>query len=119
LLCTRWLDIFPLGAPVAATLGVPVRRARFLILLLAALLSAAAAMIVGPLSFIGLMAPHVVRRMGLRRAATELLASALLGALLMVVSDWLSRNVLFPQQMPAGLLAMIAGGLYLMWSMGR
>lgn len=119
LLCTRWLDIFPLGAPVAATLGVPVRRARFLILLLAALLSAAAAMIVGPLSFIGLMAPHVVRRMGLRRAATELLASALLGALLMVVSDWLSRNVLFPQQMPAGLLAMIAGGLYLMWSLGR
>jgi iron complex transport system permease protein len=119
LLCTRWLDIFPLGGPVAMSLGVPVRRARFLILLLAALLSAAAAMIVGPLSFIGLLAPHMVRRMGLRRAATELLASASLGALLMVVSDWLSRNVLFPQQMPAGLLAMIAGGLYLMWSLCR
>jgi ferric hydroxamate transport system permease protein len=61
----------------------------------------------------------MVRRMGLRRAAPELLASALLGALLMVLSDWLSRNVLFPQQMPAGLLAMIVGGLYLMWSLGR
>ncbi|PQV54231.1 Fe(3+)-hydroxamate ABC transporter permease FhuB [Paraburkholderia sp. BL21I4N1] len=119
LLCTRWLDIFPLGASVSASLGVAVRRARFLILLLAALLSAAAAMIVGPLSFIGLMAPHMARRMGFRRAATELMASTLLGAMLMVVSDWLSRNVLFPQQMPAGLLAMIAGGLYLMWSLGR
>ncbi|QGZ64990.1 Fe(3+)-hydroxamate ABC transporter permease FhuB [Paraburkholderia acidisoli] len=119
LLCTRWLDILPLGANVTAALGVPVRRARFVILLLAALLSAAAAMIVGPLSFIGLMAPHIVRRMGVRRAAAELLASALFGALLMVVSDWLGRNVLFPQQMPAGLLAMLAGGLYLMVSLGR
>lgn len=119
LLCSRWLDIFPLGAPVATSLGVPVRRARFLILLLAALSSAAAAMIVGPLSFIGLMAPHVVRRMGVQRAAAELLASALFGALLMVLSDWLSRNVMFPQQMPAGLLAMIAGGLYLMLSLAR
>ncbi|MEK6291934.1 MAG: iron chelate uptake ABC transporter family permease subunit, partial [Paraburkholderia tropica] len=119
LLCARWLDIFPLGTPAAASLGVPVRRARLLILLLAALLSAAAAMIVGPLSFIGLMAPHVVRRMGFRRAVVELLASGLLGALLMVLSDWLSRNVLFPQQMPAGLLAMIAGGAYLMVSLAR
>ncbi|WP_322005680.1 Fe(3+)-hydroxamate ABC transporter permease FhuB [Paraburkholderia tropica] len=119
LLCARWLDIFPLGAPAAASLGVPVRRARLLILLLAALLSAAAAMIVGPLSFIGLMAPHMVRRMGFRRALVELLASGLLGALLMVLSDWLSRNVLFPQQMPAGLLAMIAGGAYLMVSLAR
>ncbi|CAG9222364.1 iron(III) hydroxamate ABC transporter membrane subunit [Paraburkholderia tropica] len=119
LCCARWLDIFPLGAPAAASLGLPVRRARLLILLLAALLSAAAAMIVGPLSFIGLMAPHAVRRMGFRRAAVELLASALLGALLMVVSDWLSRNVLFPQQMPAGLLAMLAGGVYLMVALGQ
>jgi ferric hydroxamate transport system permease protein len=119
LLCARWLEIFPLGVPVAASLGVSVRRVRMLILLLAALLSAAATMIVGPMSFIGLMAPHIVRRMGMRRAATELLASAALGALLMVVSDWLSRNMMFPQQMPAGLLAMIVGGLYLMWSLGR
>ncbi len=119
LLCARWLDIFPLGTQVAAALGVPLRRARMLILLLAALLSAAAAMIVGPLSFIGLMVPHIVRRIGLRRAAAELPAAALLGALLMVVSDWLSRNLLFPQQMPAGLLAMLAGGLYLMWSLSR
>ncbi|PVX81798.1 FecCD transport family protein [Paraburkholderia unamae] len=57
--------------------------------------------------------------MGVQRAAAELLASALFGALLMVLSDWLSRNVMFPQQMPAGLLAMIAGGLYLMLSLAR
>lgn len=119
LLFARWLDIFPLGAAVAASLGVSVRAARLTILMLAALLSAASAMIVGPLSFIGLMAPHVVRRLGFRTAQQELLASALLGAGLMVVSDWLGRNLLFPQQMPAGLIAMIAGGMYLMWTLRR
>ncbi|WP_322044589.1 iron chelate uptake ABC transporter family permease subunit [Paraburkholderia sp. J67] len=75
--------------------------------------------VVGPLSFIGLMAPHMVRQMGVRRAAPAMLASALLGALLMVLSDWAGRNLLFPLQMPAGLLAMIAGGLYLMVSLAR
>lgn len=119
LLCARWLDIFPLGAGVAVALGVPVRRARLLILLLAALLSAASAMIVGPMSFIGLMAPHIVRRLGMRRSAPELMASALLGGGLMVLSDWLGRNILFPEQMPAGLLAMIVGGAYLIWSFRR
>lgn len=48
-----------------------------------------------------------------------MLVAALLGALLMVLSDWLGRNVVFPQQMPAGILATLIGGPYLMWLLRR
>ncbi|BBI60008.1 hypothetical protein HSBAA_13140 [Vreelandella sulfidaeris] len=61
---TRWLDILPLGAPTAKALGVTLNRARLVLLLLVALLTACATLVVGPLSFIGLLAPHMARLVG-------------------------------------------------------
>ncbi|WPC06502.1 Fe(3+)-hydroxamate ABC transporter permease FhuB [Pseudomonas sp. MBLB4123] len=122
LLClpaTRWLELLPLGAGTAGSLGVPLARSRLLLLGLAALLSAAATLVLGPLSFVGLMAPHLARLLGFGRARSQLLAGALLGALVMVLADWLGRNLLFPAQLPAGLLAALLGGAYLMWGLSR
>jgi iron complex transport system permease protein len=85
---------------------------------LCALATAAATLIVGPVSFVGLMAPHMARLLGLRRAVPQALAGALIGAALMVLADWLGRNLLFPNQVPAGLLVAFIGGPYfliLMW----
>jgi hypothetical protein len=73
--------------------------------------------VIGPLSFIGLMAPHMTRMLGIRRAVPLLFVSAALGAALMVASDWLGRWVLFPQEMPAGVMATLLGGLYLIVTM--
>lgn len=72
---------------------------------------------IGPLSFIGLMAPHMTRMLGIRRAVPLLFISAALGAALMVASDWLGRWVLFPQEMPAGVMATLLGGVYLIVTM--
>lgn len=115
MLCRRWLDILPLGAGVADALGVDDRRARFTLLLLAAVSTAGATIVVGPLSFVGLMAPHLARLLGFPRARSQLPVAALMGALVMVLADWAGRNLIFPQQMPAGLLAAMIGGPYLMW----
>jgi ferric hydroxamate transport system permease protein len=90
-------------------LGVPVLRARFCILLLAAVLTATSTMLVGSLSFIGLLAPHIARLAGARRSRPQLLASALIGAALMTVAEWLSRQLLFPEEMPTGLVACLLG----------
>ena len=65
------------------------------------------------------MAPHMARMLGFHHARGQLLASALIGALLMVLADWLGRNILFPDQLPAGLLAALVGGVYLIWGLGR
>jgi ferric hydroxamate transport system permease protein len=118
-LCRRWLEILPLGDAVPAGLGVRVAGARFGLLMLSALLSAVATLVIGPLSFIGLMAPHMARMLGIRRALPLLFIAAAFGATLMIGSDWLGRWVLFPQEMPAGVMATLIGGLYLILTMFR
>jgi ABC-type Fe3+-siderophore transport system permease subunit len=115
----RWLDLLPLGAATAAALGVSPAASRLGLFSLSALLTAAATLIVGPLSFVGLMGPHMARMLGLQRAAGHLVGSALLGGLIMMLADWLGRTVIFPYQIPAGLLASVIGGPFLLWLLGR
>ncbi|SEJ69239.1 Fe(3+)-hydroxamate ABC transporter permease FhuB [Paraburkholderia tropica] len=112
-LTARWLGTLALGADAAASLGVPVGRARFALLLLAALATAAATVVVGPLSFVGLIAPHIARFSGARRPMPQLYLAATLGALLMVSADWLGRQIAFPQEVAAGLVATLLGGPWL------
>lgn len=119
LLAARWLDIFPLGGTPAQALGIDVRRARLALILAAALLTALAALFVGPLSFVGLIAPHLARLLGLTKASQHLIGSALLGALLMIVSDWLGRMAAFPYQLPVGLFASLLGGPYLIYLLAK
>lgn len=70
---------------------------------------------VGPLSFVGLLAPHVAHLAGFQRLVEHMIAAAIVGAIVMVVADWLGRNLLFPHQIPAGLLAVMVGGPYFGW----
>ncbi|SFR75702.1 iron complex transport system permease protein [Marinobacter daqiaonensis] len=118
-LVVRWLDLLPLGTDTAAGLGVRVNRVRLLLLALVAVLTAFATLIVGPLSFAGLLAPHLARMLGLARALPHLLGAALIGAILMVTADWLGRQILFPQEIPAGLVSALLGGAYFMWGLRK
>ncbi|KJY94243.1 iron ABC transporter [Vibrio neptunius] len=118
-LTSRWLDILPLGEASSRALGVRVGQARGLLLLLVALLTVSATLVVGPLSFIGLMAPHLARFFGFSRAREHLFCSALVGMGLMLLADWLGRQILYPQEVPAGLVASLIGGMYLMWGLRR
>ncbi|MEO3435138.1 Fe(3+)-hydroxamate ABC transporter permease FhuB [Inquilinus sp. CAU 1745] len=119
LLGRRWLDLLPLGPVTAGALGVPVGGARLALYLVAAGLTAAATLVVGPLSFIGLMSPHIARELGLRRGGPQLAGAAIGGAALMVLADWLGRNLAFPYQLPAGLLSALVGAPFLLLLLGR
>jgi iron complex transport system permease protein len=118
-LMTRWLEILPLGADRARSVGIPLQTSRMTLTLFAAGLTAAASLIVGPLSFIGLVAPHMARLLGFGRAHHQLLAAILIGSGLMTGADWLSRIVSFPYQLPLGLFASLIGGPYLIWLLRR
>lgn len=118
-LATRWLDVLPLGAASARSLGLRVGHARLVVIVLAALLTALAATYVGPLSFIGLIAPHLARLLGLGRAREQLAGAIVLGVALMVLADWLSRIVTFPYQLPLGIFASLVGGPYLIYLLGK
>lgn len=119
LLVSRWLDLMPMGPVVATALGIHLGRAQLTILLLVAVLTASATMVIGPLSFAGLLAPHLARLMGLVRARWLLLGAAGCGALLMVSADWIGQQILFPQEVPVGLVSTLLGGAYFMWCLRR
>jgi iron complex transport system permease protein len=118
-LMTRWLEILPLGSDQARAIGLPLRTSRMILTILAAGLTAAASLVVGPLSFVGLVAPHMARLVGFGRAHHQLLAAILIGAGMMTGADWLSRIVSFPYQLPLGLFASLIGGPYLIWLLRR
>ncbi|CAH1659490.1 iron(III) hydroxamate ABC transporter membrane subunit [Hyphomicrobiales bacterium] len=107
----RWLVILHLGTPFARMLGVPLSPAQLLILLIAAIATATATLIVGPLSFVGLLAPQLARQLGFRRPGEHLVACFLLGATIMLLADWLGRTMMYPWQIPSGLVATLIGGL--------
>ena len=119
LLAVRWLAILPLGGPQTMALGVPLMRARFLLLLLAAVMTAAATPVIGPLTFVGLMAPHIVLVFGVRKVMPALFSAAAVGAGVMGTADWLARTVAFPLQLPTGLVAAMVGAPFLMVLLSR
>ena len=110
LLCGKALQLLALGETVAGNLGLAVRRSRSLLLVLVALMSAVATLAVGPLSFIGLMTPHLARRSGAVSPEKQLPVAALYGAALMLVADWLGRYLIFPYEIGAGVIASLLGG---------
>ncbi len=98
---SRWLDILPLGSVTMRSLGLSLILPRLVIVLIAALLTAIASMMVGPLSFVGLIAPHLTRNFGLHTPKRFLTSSMLIGVVMMVSADWLARIVTFPLQFAA------------------
>jgi iron complex transport system permease protein len=90
-----------------------------LLAMIAALMTAVASFLVGPLSLTGLIAPHLARLTGFHRPGQQLAAAILIGAGVLVVADWLSRVVIYPYQVPVGLFAALIGGPYLIWLLTR
>ena len=72
---------------------------------------------IGPLVFVGLVAPHAARVLVGRRHARVLPVAALLGAVLVVLGDLLGRSLMAPVQLPAGLLTAVLGAPYFLWLM--
>lgn len=115
----RWLELLGLGRDQAEARGLDVRMARLTLLLLAAVATALATLLTGPLSFIGLMAPHLARMLGFASARGQLAAACAAGMAIMVTADWAGRTLLMPYEWPAGLAAAFIGGLYFMWLLRR
>lgn len=115
----RWLVLLPLGRATAAAAGVAVGRARLVLVLLTAVLTAAATLIVGPVSFVGLLAPHLARRAGLATPLAEIAGAMLGGATLLMLADLLARTIAFPWDAPAGLVVTVIGALGYAMMMGR
>lgn len=104
-----------LGDDLARSLGVRVGATRLAAALTVTVLAGAATAAVGPITFLGLMVPHLARALAGGRLGRALLLSAPLGALLLLLADLLGRAVLWPAEAPAGLVLAVLGAPVLVW----
>ncbi|MFN2636258.1 MAG: FecCD family ABC transporter permease [Gemmatimonadaceae bacterium] len=105
----REIDVLTLGDDAAASLGVEAERSGRRIFLLAALLAAATVAAAGLVGFVGLVVPHIARRLGLRAHRPLIVAAALVGSTLVVAADLAARTVAAPSELPLGAITALLG----------
>jgi iron complex transport system permease protein len=118
LLLGRALNALQLGEETARSLGLPLEVLKLTLLLSASLLTAGAVAQAGIIGFVGLVAPHALRRLLGEDYRLLLPASALGGAVLLSLADLLARTLTRPAELPVGVVTTLLGGpffLYLMW----
>jgi len=114
-LLARPLDALAFGDETAQSLGLPLGRARGVIVAAASLTTAAAVAAGGTIGFVGLIAPHAARLLVGAEHARLIPASALIGALLLLVADDVARTALAPLELPAGVLTAALGGPFFLY----
>jgi iron complex transport system permease protein len=114
-LLSRPLDVLAFGEEAAQGLGVAVPQVRLLVVLCAALATAAAVASSGIIGFVGLIAPHIARLLWGPIHARLVPASALLGALLLVLADTAARTLVAPIELPIGVLTALLGAPFFLY----
>ncbi|WP_445489045.1 FecCD family ABC transporter permease [Niallia sp. 03133] len=118
LFLSRSLDLFLLGEQTAVGLGLKIEKVKILLLLCAVLLTGASIATAGMLGFIGLISPHIARKLVGSKHIYIIPTSLLIGALLVLIADSIGRGLFPPIEIPAGLITSIIGApyfLFLMW----
>ncbi len=121
-MCWRWsraLDALTLGEDSARSLGLDLARVRLALVGALALATGLAVSQAGLVAFVGLVAPHLVRRFAPAPHGYTLLASAGAGGTLLLAADVLARSLIAPQELPVGVLTALLGGGYLLWLLQR
>jgi iron complex transport system permease protein len=113
------LNLLSVDADAAATRGVDVARTQRLAFISASLATAAAVSLAGPIGFIGIVVPHLVRLLVGVDHRVVLPASALFGAAFLVACDLVARTVLAPIEIPVGVITAMLGGPFFLWLLVR
>ncbi|KTC17817.1 FecCD family ABC transporter permease [Pseudomonas viridiflava] len=115
----RALNALMAGDQTAVSLGLQVRNVRLLVFLIASLMTGVLVALCGSIGFVGLMVPHIARRLVGSEHRRLLPVATLLGALLMVWVDVVSRTLIAPEDLPIGISTALLGGLFFIFMMRR
>jgi ABC-type Fe3+-siderophore transport system permease subunit len=115
----RVLDLISMGTEAAESRGVDVRRAERIALVGASLSTGAAVSLAGPVGFVGIIVPHIVRLMVGASHRVVLPASALFGASFLVICDLVARTAFGTVEMPVGAITAMLGGPFFLWLLFR
>ena len=106
---SREMDLMTFGEEQALSAGVDLRRVKFILIAISALLTGTAVSLAGVIGFVDLIAPHVVRRIFGSNHRVVVPMSALFGGAFMVLADLVSRTILSPQELPVGAVTALIG----------
>ncbi|SFJ04269.1 iron complex transport system permease protein [Paenibacillus sp. UNC496MF] len=115
----RHLNVQELGDEVAASVGSPINRKRTILLFVSVALAGSAVAIGGAINFIGLMAPHIARRLVGPAYGGVIPASALVGSLILLLSDLVARTAFVPLDIPAGVFTAAIGAPFFIYLLYR
>lgn len=113
------LDVLMLGAETAQSLGLRAKPLRLILLILAAALAGAAVSFSGLIGFVGLIVPHIMRRLLGEDSLPLLAGCALGGAVCLTLCDLLGRLLFAPYELPVGIVLSLAGGPFFIWLLIR
>jgi iron complex transport system permease protein len=117
------IHLLQLGTDKALTLGVDVSYVQWMMVFLAALSAAAAVSIAGSIGFVGLLVPHLLRALIIKKHGPDqkflLPASALLGGTFLVLADMFARTIIAPSQLPVGIITALIGVPSFLWILSR
>ncbi|MBN1052443.1 iron ABC transporter permease [Clostridium botulinum] len=113
----RYLDVLNLGDEVATGLGVEVEKERRKLIIYAVILAGVATSVAGSIAFLGLVAPHIARKLVGPKHKKLILTSALVGSLILLIGDTIARNIIAPMELPVGIVVAIIGVPYFIYLM--
>ncbi|MBN1045701.1 iron ABC transporter permease [Clostridium botulinum] len=113
----RYLDVLNLGDEVATGLGVEVEKERRKLIIYAVILAGVATSVAGSIAFLGLVAPHIARKLVGPKHNKLILTSALVGSLILLIGDTIARNIIAPMELPVGIVVAIIGVPYFIYLM--
>ncbi|MNJ59358.1 Iron-uptake system permease protein FeuC [compost metagenome] len=115
----RVMNVLNLGENTATGLGAPVEKERLLLLAAAVGLAGSSVAVSGGIGFVGLIGPHLARRLVGPKHQLLLPTSALAGALLVIVADTIGRWILQPSEIPTGIVVAVIGAPYFLYLLAR
>jgi iron complex transport system permease protein len=115
----RPLNLLSLGAAAAGARGLPVERAQRIAFFSASLATGASVSVAGPIGFVGIIVPHLVRLIVGADHRLVLPASAFFGAAFLIACDAVARTVLAPLELPVGVITAVIGGPFFLWLLIR
>ena len=113
------LDVMGLGEECATSLGIHPSKLQLMALLTAVILASISVAVAGTIAFIGLLAPHLARMLFGHNHKLLIPSSALIGALMLIISDTLARGLQPPLELPAGVLTSLIGAPYFIFLLQR
>ncbi|MFC1467510.1 FecCD family ABC transporter permease [Verrucomicrobiota bacterium] len=109
------LNLLLTGEDLAQSRGVPVARTKKLVFLAASLLVGSVVAFCGPIGFVGMMAPHIVRLLLGHDHRWLMPGTLLFGGVFMVLCDTLARTLISPGEIPVGVITALLGGPFFLW----